>query len=180
MEGIPIEAHSSVKFSFIYSGLYVYWVTTWNVFSHCEWESNLKAIALDMTHQPWGEGAWRQWFGGLLSQSCPNIVTSWMVACQAPLFMEFPRQESWRGLPFPSLRNLPYPGIELRSPAWQEDSLLTEPPAEEWVLKSGWPTHQFVPPQGVALFWFYPCPTSHLANVIVFFSTVRQEIISWR
>ena len=47
-------------------------------------------------------------------------------------------------------------------------------------LKTGWPAQQFVTPQGVALFWFYPCPTDHLANVIVFFSTVRQEIISWR
>ena len=41
------------------------------------------------------------------------------------------RQEYWSGLPFPSLRTLPCPGIEPRSPAAQEDSLLPEPPAEE-------------------------------------------------
>ena len=42
------------------------------------------------------------------------------VACQTPLSMEFARQEYWSGLPFPSPRDLPNPGIEptsLRSPA---------------------------------------------------------------
>ena len=37
---------------------------------------------------------------------------SWTVARQAPLFMRFPRQEFWSGLPFPSPRDLPCPGIE--------------------------------------------------------------------
>ena len=40
------------------------------------------------------------------------FATLWTVACQAPLFMEFPRQKYWSGLPFPSLGNLPDPGIE--------------------------------------------------------------------
>ena len=38
-------------------------------------------------------------------------------AFQAPLSMGFPRQEYWIGLPFPSPRNLPDPGIEPMSPA---------------------------------------------------------------
>ena len=29
-------------------------------------------------------------------------MTPWTVACQAPLSVEFPRQEYWSGLPFPS------------------------------------------------------------------------------
>ena len=33
-------------------------------------------------------------------------------------------QEYWSGLPFPSPRDLPHPGIEPRSPALQADSLL--------------------------------------------------------
>ena len=33
---------------------------------------------------------------------CPTLVTPWTVACQAPLFMGFSRQEYWSGLPFPS------------------------------------------------------------------------------
>jgi len=39
-------------------------------------------------------------------------VTPWTVACQAPLFMGFSRQEYWSGQPFPSVGDLPDPGIE--------------------------------------------------------------------
>ena len=42
--------------------------------------------------------------------------------------MQFPRQEYWSVLLFPSPRNLPNPGIEPRSPAMLADSLLSEPP----------------------------------------------------
>ena len=38
------------------------------------------------------------------------FVTPWTVAYKAPLSMEFPRQEYWSGLPFPSLGDLPEPG----------------------------------------------------------------------
>ena len=40
----------------------------------------------------------------------------WTVPCQAPLFMEFSRQEYWSGLPFPSPGDLPDPGIKPGSP----------------------------------------------------------------
>ena len=40
------------------------------------------------------------------------FVTPWTVAHQAPLSMEFSRQEYWSGLPFPSPGELPDPGIE--------------------------------------------------------------------
>ena len=53
-----------------------------------------------------------------------NEMPPWTVACQAPPSMEFPRQEYWSGLPFPSLRDLPNPGIKPASPALQADSLL--------------------------------------------------------
>ena len=52
--------------------------------------------------------------------------TLWTVACQAPLSMGFPRQEYWRGLPFPSPGDLPDPRMEPISsanPALQEGSL---------------------------------------------------------
>ena len=45
------------------------------------------------------------------------FVTLWTVACQALLSMGFSRQKYWSGLPFPSPRNLPDPGIEPASPA---------------------------------------------------------------
>ena len=48
------------------------------------------------------------------------------MSCQAPLSMEFSRQEYWSGLPFPSPGDLPNPGIEPGSPALQADSLPTE------------------------------------------------------
>ena len=40
------------------------------------------------------------------------FTTPWTVACQAPLSMEFSRQEYWSGLPFPSPGDLPDPEIE--------------------------------------------------------------------
>ena len=50
------------------------------------------------------------------------FATLWTVASQDPPSMEFSRQEYWRGLPFPSLGDLPDPGTELRSPTLQADS----------------------------------------------------------
>ena len=55
----------------------------------------------------------------------------WPVACQAPLSMEFSRQEYCSGLSFPSPGDLPNPGIQPGSPTLQADSLLSEPPGTE-------------------------------------------------
>ena len=57
-----------------------------------------------------------------------------MVAHQAPLSMEFPRQEHWSGLPFPSSGDLPDPGIKPGSSAFQADALTSEPPGSGSVL----------------------------------------------
>ena len=43
------------------------------------------------------------------------FVTLWIVACQPPLSMGFPRQEYWSGLPYPPPGDLPYPSIALLS-----------------------------------------------------------------
>ena len=43
------------------------------------------------------------------------FATSWTVAHQAPLSVEFSRQEYWCGLSFPSPEDLPNPGTELAS-----------------------------------------------------------------
>ena len=51
-------------------------------------------------------------------QSCPTLCNPMDSSLhQAPQSMGFSRQEYWNGLPFPSPRNLPDPGIEPRSPA---------------------------------------------------------------
>ena len=46
-----------------------------------------------------------------------DSVAPWNGACQAPLSMEFSRQEYWSGLPFPSPKGLLDPGMEPTSPA---------------------------------------------------------------
>ena len=38
----------------------------------------------------------------IVAQSCLTLCNPWTVACQAPLSMEFSRQDYWSGLPFPS------------------------------------------------------------------------------
>ena len=40
------------------------------------------------------------------------FVTLWTVACQAPLSMEFPRQEYWSGLPHPPPGDPPSPEVK--------------------------------------------------------------------
>ena len=58
--------------------------------------------------------------------SCVRLFeTPWTVARQAPLSMGFPRQEHWSELLFHSSGDLPYPGVEPRSPALKADSLLS-------------------------------------------------------
>ena len=59
-----------------------------------------------------------------------NSETLWTVACQAPLSMEFSRQEYWSGLPCPPPGDLPNPGTKPRCPALQADSLPSEPPGK--------------------------------------------------
>ena len=54
-------------------------------------------------------------------------VTPWTIVHQAPLSMEFSRQEYCSGWPCPYLGYLLNPGIEPGSLALQADSLLSEP-----------------------------------------------------
>ena len=61
-----------------------------------------------------------------------NFVTPWIVAHQAPLSMEFSRQEHWCVLAFPSPGDLLDPGIEPGSPALQADSLPSELYGSPW------------------------------------------------
>ena len=55
---------------------------------------------------------------------------AWTVAHQIPLSMGFPRQDYWKGQPFPFPGDLPNPGTEPRSPELQADSLSSEPPGK--------------------------------------------------
>ena len=98
-------------------------------------------------------------------------MTPWTVACQAPLSMEFSRQECWSGRPFPSPEDIPNPGIEARSPVLRADSLLSEPPgkatvnrawgkgAHSWRSGSTWRGQLF----SLGLFTLLPIPYHHAA-----------------
>ena len=44
-----------------------------------------------------------------------SFESPWAVACQAPLFMVFTRQEYWSGLTCPPPGDFPSPGIETKS-----------------------------------------------------------------
>ena len=60
------------------------------------------------------------------------FATPWTVAQQAPLSVEFSKQEYWSGLLFSSSGDLPNPGIEPKSPALQADSVMSEPPGKPY------------------------------------------------
>ena len=58
------------------------------------------------------------------------FTTPWTIAHQAALSLKFSRQEYWSGLPFPTPRDLPDPGIKPTSPtspALAVISFTTEP-----------------------------------------------------
>ena len=69
------------------------------------------------------------------------FATSWTVTSQAPLSMEFSRQEYWSGLPFPSPGNLPDPGIKpmsLVSPALAGRFFTSELLGKSWKILFVW------------------------------------------
>ena len=69
------------------------------------------------------------------SLSCvPLFATPWAKALEAPLSMEFSRQEYWSGLPFPPPGDLPNPRIKPVPPVLGDRFFTTEPlgkPAKE-------------------------------------------------
>ena len=78
------------------------------------------------------------------------FTTPWTAAYQVPRSMEFSRQEFWSGLPFPSPRDLPDPGIELGSPVLQADALPSEPQGREGRTINNIPARQ--------VHYVYPSP----------------------
>ena len=70
-----------------------------------------------------------------VAQLCLTLCDPWTVDHQAPLSLEFSRQEYRSGFPFPSPADLPNPGIKPGYPALQADSLPSEPPGKPSVIK---------------------------------------------
>ena len=63
------------------------------------------------------------------------FATPRTVACQAALFMEFSRQEYWKGLLFPTPGDFSNAEIEPMSPALAGGFFTTEPPGKPPHLK---------------------------------------------
>ena len=59
-----------------------------------------------------------------------SFATPWTVGHQAPLSMEFSRQEYWNGLPFPPPGDLHGPEIKPMSPTLTGVFFTTEPPGK--------------------------------------------------
>ena len=114
----------------------------------------LKCVPIFLSKGP--EGSSRSLLG--------NIWRTCLIACQAPLSMEFARQEYWSGLPFPSPGDFPDLGVKSRSPSSQADSLPSEPSGHPWTQQRSvqWLTEEletkafqfgplFLPPCGVTV-----------------------------
>ena len=76
-------------------------------------------------------------FCSLVAWLCPTLCDPMDCTHQAPLSMEFSRQEYWSGLPCPPAGDLPNPGIKPTSHALQADAVPSElqgsPRIVEWV-----------------------------------------------
>ena len=71
--------------------------------------------------------------GGLVAKSCLTCCNPMEYSLQSSSVHGIFRQEYWSGLSFPTLGDLPNPGIEPRSLALQADSLPVEPPGKPWI-----------------------------------------------
>ena len=79
-------------------------------------------------YSPWGCKRVGHDFSSVQSLSHVQLfAVPWTIAHHAPLSMGFPRQEYWRGFPFPTLGDLPKSGI---SPALAGGFLIAEPPGK--------------------------------------------------
>ena len=64
------------------------------------------------------------------------FAAPWTLVCQAPLSMEFARQEYWSALPFPTPEDLSNPGIEPLSPELAGGFFTTSIPGKPLAINS--------------------------------------------
>ena len=105
------------------------------------------------------------------------FATPWTTTHQAPLSMIFSRQEYWSGLPFPSPRDLPNPGMEpasLKSLALTGRFFTTSATWKAWVRIQA----SFILKRERV--WWVFCPPDPRWNVIIFCSySYPWRIWSW-
>ena len=96
------------------------------------------------------------------AQSLSLFAGPWTVAHQAPLSMEFSKQEYWSGLPLPPPEDLPNPGIKPTSnvsPRLAGGLFTTEPPGKHLPLK----VKVKFPVLGLIAYWSaFPYPPQNL------------------
>ena len=79
------------------------------------------------------------WWPWLVAQSCPTLCNPLDCSPPGSSVHGILQAECWSGLPFPSPGALlPKLGIEMASPAWPADSLLSEPPPSIQSSKAHW------------------------------------------
>ena len=88
-------------------------IIKWDILHSCFW-ANWNPVCITLV------------LCAVLSRVC-LFVTPWTVACQAPLSMGILQARILEWVAWPPPGDLPNPGIKLRSPALQVDSLLSEP-----------------------------------------------------
>ena len=86
-----------------------------NLMKHSSFQKEGHSLITSRTRDAYQETTWgqikeMQWKSKLLSPVWLS-ATPWSVACQAPLSMEFSRQEYWSGWSFPFAGDLPNPGL---------------------------------------------------------------------
>ena len=90
------------------------------------WKS-LSCAWIFVTHSPWNSPGQNTGVGSLsLTQGIFPTQVSHIAGWFFTSWATREAQEYWSGLPIPSLADLPKPGIELGSPAFQAGSLPTE------------------------------------------------------
>ena len=72
-----------------------------------------------------------------VAQFCLTLCGPMDCSLSGSSSMGFSRQECYSGLPLPSPRDLPDPGIEPWSPTLQADTLPSEPPGKALILVGG-------------------------------------------
>ena len=107
----------------------------------------------------------------LVAQPCLTLCDP-HVLCQAPLSMEFSRQDYWSRWSFPSPGALPDPGIEPGSPALQADSLPFEPPGSKFIT-----IYFFLIPLNI-IEYFFPHYTERI-NEKNHFAVSKKLLLHW-
>ena len=113
-------------------------------------------VGHDLMTKPPPPYSWHCYCSCLVTKSYLTLCDPMDCSLQAPLSMEFPRQEYCSGLQFPPPEDLPDPGIEPLSAALAGGFFTTEPPGKPGIHKiSGpyfilshlcWAWNVFLPP----------------------------------